>query len=379
MVRVRSKFVAAGGGVLAVALGVLAGAVTSPAPGAEIRYDIQPQFAAFADELVPQAVTVPDVAIAIDTDAIIELNNLLRAFIPVAQTHDISFDYNLQTDLQRHSERHGIHAPVLVHFADADFGAQLSAVYLPEDAAALAEDLTGATEAWITKLATTPTVQRISAAPFGGEDEIWLYDLPAADIATRGFAATLDARTGSAPASRAGARAGQPVTTRAVRELSAEFDDWLSNEEVAARDAAINRIADFRARMVAISRLHGNGRLPAEILCPIPFSPRFTMRCDVIPSLVDLNSAFRAHFGRDLVVRSGYRGNPGTSNHGWGLAVDFGGQMVNFGTSEFNWMMANARQFGWGHAFWAVPGGINPQPWHWEAMDQIREMTGVWR
>ena len=131
--------------------------------------------------------------------------------------------------------------------------------------------------------------------------------------------------------------------------------------------------------MVALSRAHGNGRLPAEVLCPIPFSPRFTMRCDVIDSLVDLNKAFRAHFGRDIVVRSGYRANPGTSNHGWGLAVDFGGQMTQFHTAEFNWMIANARQFGWGHAFWAVPGGLNPQPWHWEAMDQVREMTGRWR
>jgi len=321
----------------------------------------------YAEEVELPAVTtaISPAAVAIDPTAVIELSTLLNNFIPLAQAHDVAFNADLLTDLQQQSARLGISLPVRVSVAGATnfhtaFG--VSALHLPDEAAALAEELTGASEAWIATLTEATSIARVpgdATSPYGSDS-----------VPLDAFTA----RSVFAPASRAGARAGQPVTTNTVRELTAEFDRWVASEA----DAAAASAANFRARMVALSRAHGNGRLPAEVLCPIPFSPRFTMRCDVIDSLVDLNNAFRAHFGRDIVVRSGYRANPGTSNHGWGLAVDFGGQMTQFHTAEFNWMIANARQFGWGHAFWAVPGGLNPQPWHWEAMDQIRELTGRW-
>jgi len=313
--------------------------------------------------LPPVTSTVPQAAVAIDPEAVLELQALLQTFVPVAQAHDIGFDAELLTALERETQRLGINPPVAVRLEGetaSNYGTGIEAVYLPDDAAAVAADLTGAAEAWVVALSAAPSITRIQGSATDGSE------------ATR-------ARTAFAPASRSGVRAGQPVTTAVVRQISDAFDTWLTNEAHAAYEAEAQRIADLRARMVALSRAAGNGRLPAQALCPIPFSPRFSMRCDVIDSLVDLNNAFRAHFGRDLVVSSGYRANPGTSNHGWGLAIDFGGQMTSFGTAEFNWMNANARQFGWGHAFWAVPGGLNPQPWHWEAMDQIREMTGSWR
>ena len=33
---------------------------------------------------------------------------------------------------------------------------------------------------------------------------------------------------------------------------------------------------------------------------------------------------------------------PGTSNHGWGLAVDLCGGIERFGTQQYAWMQANA-------------------------------------
>jgi hypothetical protein len=57
----------------------------------------------------------------------------------------------------------------------------------------------------------------------------------------------------------------------------------------------------------------------------------------------------------------------GTSNHGWGKAVDFdfgGGQ---FGTAGYNFLKARAGLYGWNHPSWAEPGGSAcPEAWHWE-------------
>jgi len=292
--------------------------------------------------------------IAIDTDAVVELIGLLDAFLPLAETHELPLDASLLTDLQLQAERLGVRAPITVRLPGDEADLSLDTIYLADDVAAIVDGITGAASAWADTLAATPAIERSAAA---GRSQ-FRY----------------------APASRSAARSGVPTTVTEVQGLAQAIDTWIRDEEQAAYEAELQRIAELRARMVALSRSHGNGRLPAEALCTIPFSTRFTMRCDVIPSLVELNEAFRAHFGRDIQVNSGYRsGGNGRSNHGWGLAIDLGGGIQRFGTAEFRWMDANAPRFGWGHAFWARPGGINPEPWHWEAMDEIRELTGSWR
>jgi LAS superfamily LD-carboxypeptidase LdcB len=57
---------------------------------------------------------------------------------------------------------------------------------------------------------------------------------------------------------------------------------------------------------------------------------------------------------------------PGTSEHGWGLAVDLCGGVQTYGTPAFNWMKANAPRFGFHHPAWAEPSGSRPEAWHWE-------------
>ncbi|MGB2787468.1 MAG: M15 family metallopeptidase [Candidatus Saccharimonadaceae bacterium] len=109
-------------------------------------------------------------------------------------------------------------------------------------------------------------------------------------------------------------------------------------------------------------------------------------------SLVALNAAYRDKFNRDMQLVSCYRdikgqesakeywtkrgkpGNaadPGTSNHGWGLAVDIGpgntGNGFRYSTKEYVWMMANAPKFGWINPKNMQQGGSGPEePWHWE-------------
>lgn len=61
---------------------------------------------------------------------------------------------------------------------------------------------------------------------------------------------------------------------------------------------------------------------------------------------------------KGLYSQGGLAATPGTSNHGWGLAVDLGGGANNSGTSQNNWLVANASRFG----FFTIPR----EPWHWE-------------
>lgn len=99
-------------------------------------------------------------------------------------------------------------------------------------------------------------------------------------------------------------------------------------------------------------------------------------------ALEQLNVQYRARFGSNITVTDSYRsydaqvstkaakGNlaatPGKSNHGWGTAVDLGGGIQNFGTTQYQWMLDNAPAFGWVAPSWARKGGSKPEPWHWE-------------
>ncbi len=57
---------------------------------------------------------------------------------------------------------------------------------------------------------------------------------------------------------------------------------------------------------------------------------------------------------------------PGTSNHGWGVALDLCDGVERFDTPAHRWLQENAAAFGWFHPAWAQQGGSKPEPWHWE-------------
>ena len=134
--------------------------------------------------------------------------------------------------------------------------------------------------------------------------------------------------------------------------------------------------------MAEAAKNYGNGQIPSSVLCGLGWAPSEQLRCDAAASLEDLNSAFRASFGRNLDLTDGYRSYPeqvsvaaskgalaaapGTSNHGWGQAVDLSGGIESFGSAEHSWMVANAGKYGWKLPFWAQAGGSKPEAWHWE-------------
>ncbi|MGI9063773.1 MAG: D-alanyl-D-alanine carboxypeptidase family protein [Pseudonocardiaceae bacterium] len=124
-----------------------------------------------------------------------------------------------------------------------------------------------------------------------------------------------------------------------------------------------------------------NGLIPVSALCPIGVGSH-RLRCDAAQQFGAMNQAFTAQFGRSLCVTDSYRtfagqidlyasrpalaAVPGTSNHGWGLAMDMCGGIESFGTPQWGWMKANAPSFGWVHPPWAAPGRGREEPWHWE-------------
>ncbi|MDI5976235.1 D-alanyl-D-alanine carboxypeptidase family protein [Amycolatopsis magusensis] len=124
-----------------------------------------------------------------------------------------------------------------------------------------------------------------------------------------------------------------------------------------------------------------NGLIPAGALCPVGIGAH-VLRCDAAQTFAALSEAFAGTFGRPLCVTDSYRtfagqvdlyrrkpalaAVPGTSNHGWGLAVDMCGGVQSFGTPEYGWLAANARSFGWVNPGWAQPGRGREEPWHWE-------------
>jgi hypothetical protein len=58
---------------------------------------------------------------------------------------------------------------------------------------------------------------------------------------------------------------------------------------------------------------------------------------------------------------------PGTSNHGWGSAVDLG---VKYGDDAHTWLVDNASKFGFSNPF------RNPrtEPWHWEHLSSAKKL-----
>ena len=124
-----------------------------------------------------------------------------------------------------------------------------------------------------------------------------------------------------------------------------------------------------------------NGLIPPSAMCPLGVAGH-SLRCDAAAAYRAMSAAFAAAFGTPICITDSYRtyasqvrlygqkpalaAVPGTSNHGWGLAVDLCGGIERFGTAQYTWMKANAGRFGYLHPDWAEPGRGREEPWHWE-------------
>lgn len=182
---------------------------------------------------------------------------------------------------------------------------------------------------------------------------------------------TLEALTASTPA--------PPIPTTMVERP-------LSNLERASRSEARNAVPGCSGVVIGGDR---NGQLPPSELCDLWQRP-YQDRADAVITLYALDDAYRARFGTDMCLTSGYRdlekqaalraslgsraAPPGLSNHGWGLAIDFCASTYT-GTSGA-WLDENGPAFGWANPPWAHRGGGGPyEPWHWEYTSAVARMT----
>lgn len=125
-----------------------------------------------------------------------------------------------------------------------------------------------------------------------------------------------------------------------------------------------------------------NGKIPSHLMASPDFNTRHLLNASAADALNKLNAMYKENFGKDISITDSYRsyegqvrcratkGNlcavPGTSNHGWGLALDLGGGINRFNTAQYNWMLNNAPKCGWENPSWARQGGSKPEAWHWE-------------
>lgn len=142
-----------------------------------------------------------------------------------------------------------------------------------------------------------------------------------------------------------------------------------------------------------------NGRIPAGNRCkislaynsPDSFDPGYTpttqryLNCDDQPYLASLEATYKATFGHYAAIDLTYRdineqwywynkfgspraAYPGTSNHGYGLAVDFRetdkpGEEFGWGGAGQKWLTANSMRWGFTNPF---PYGTDGESYHFQ-------------
>ena len=126
----------------------------------------------------------------------------------------------------------------------------------------------------------------------------------------------------------------------------------------------------------------GNGTLSESSLCPLWSASGERLRSDAARAFnamsrykdrttgtaICVTDSYRSYRDQVTVYRTrpGLAAVPGTSNHGWGRAVDLCGGAQSYGSAAYRWLKANAGRFGFTHPAWAEPGGGMEEPWHWE-------------
>jgi D-alanyl-D-alanine carboxypeptidase len=132
-----------------------------------------------------------------------------------------------------------------------------------------------------------------------------------------------------------------------------------------------------------------NGNISLSEMCVL-WDGGPSIRADAAVALARLNQQYRAVFGEDMCITDGYRSysqqvatkaakgylaaTPGTSNHGWGLAVDLCPE--TYSGDRWSWLAAHGPAYGWDNPDWARAGGSKYEPWHWEFTAAVAVQNG---
>jgi hypothetical protein len=212
----------------------------------------------------------------------------------------------------------------------------------------------------------------------------------AARTAADAAAATAAQVVAAAAARRTAAETALAGTQQALAEAVAR-EERLARAEALARTRSAVPMAAIAGALVprpigscAGGSLagHPNGRLPTDALCPLWGTSGQLLRADAAAAFDAMSKEYGAATGEPLCVTDSYRSYdeqvavkaakptlaavPGSSNHGWGVALDLCGGVESFGTPAHRWMVENATGFGWYLPGWAQQSGSKPEAWHWE-------------
>lgn len=174
--------------------------------------------------------------------------------------------------------------------------------------------------------------------------------------------------------------------SRQAEQEARRREAWQRAQRLVAAGAAQARAAGVLPPGVGCQgsdlTAYANGMIDPSALCPLWAAPNQLLRADAAAAFDALARAWAADFGAPPCVGDSYRpfadqvrlyalkpslaARPGTSNHGWGVALDLCGGVERFDSPQHQWMVRNAPQFGWFHPQWAQAGGGRPEPWHWE-------------
>lgn len=157
---------------------------------------------------------------------------------------------------------------------------------------------------------------------------------------------------------------------------------WMKASQLARKSTATTRPGSYSAKTVLAQK---NGKVAQKMLVAIGWDKEKTLiAAPALKDLNRLNAAFKKKFGRNLDVDLAYRtratqdaywvelgpyiaARPGTSNHGWGTAIDTPETYdYSFRGKYHKWLKANSKKYNWVHRKILEEGSAYAEAWHFD-------------
>ncbi len=157
---------------------------------------------------------------------------------------------------------------------------------------------------------------------------------------------------------------------------------WMKTSQLARKSTATTKPGKYSVKTVLGQK---NGKIPERMLVAIGWDKEKTLiAAPALKDLNRLNTAFKKKFGHNLDIDLAYRtratqdaywvelgpyvaARPGTSNHGWGTAIDVPETYnYSFRGKYHKWLKANSKKFNWVHRKILEEGSPYAEAWHFD-------------
>lgn len=157
---------------------------------------------------------------------------------------------------------------------------------------------------------------------------------------------------------------------------------WMKTSQLARKSKASTNPGKHRAKTL---KAQPNGKVQEKMLVAIGWDKEKTLiAAPALKDLTRLNTAFKKKFGRNMDIDLAYRtratqdyywgelgpyiaARPGTSNHGWGTAIDTPETFnYSFRGKYYKWLKTHSKKFNWVHRKNLEEGSPYAEAWHFE-------------